>query len=228
VCRSVVATDWPRCYQCNQALKQLPVTADVVAPLAIAVKHEQLARELWVYKYRSEPLVRRKLTLGLAAVLWRFLEVHEVHIAEAVNLDADDFGIVSCVPSTTGRVGEHPLRLIVSNIRVTRDRYRDLLVVNEEVTQERRFDANRWKVTEPLVEGAAILLIDDTWTTGSRTQSAAAALRSAGAAKVAAVLMGRHFNREPPEPYRQDAERYYRMVHGLSWDWDLCCIDRDR
>jgi orotate phosphoribosyltransferase len=46
-----------------------------------------------------------------------------------------------------------------------------------------------------LRDDPAVLLIDDTWTTGGNAQSAALALRAAGAAKVAAVVIGRHFDR---------------------------------
>jgi predicted amidophosphoribosyltransferase len=45
-----------------------------------------------------------------------------------------------------------------------------------------------------LRDDPAVLLIDDTWTTGN-AQSTALALRAAGAAKVAAVVIGRHFDR---------------------------------
>jgi hypothetical protein len=43
----------------------------------------------------------------------------------------------------------------------------------------------------PLVEGARVLLLDDTYVSGARAQSAAAALRLAGAASVVVVVLGR-------------------------------------
>jgi hypothetical protein len=57
--------------------------ADVVVPIALAVKREQLAHELWHYKYDVDPSVRARLTMRLGAVLWRFLGQHEKHIAGA-------------------------------------------------------------------------------------------------------------------------------------------------
>jgi hypothetical protein len=42
------------------------------------------------------------------------------------------------------------------------------------------------------VPGARVLLIDDTWTTGSSAQSAAMALRRAGAHAVVTLVLGRH------------------------------------
>ncbi|MFC7729816.1 hypothetical protein [Actinomadura keratinilytica] len=44
------------------------------------------------------------------------------------------------------------------------------------------------------MEGRTVLLIDDTWTTGSRIQSASHTLKAAGAAKVVAVVLGRRVN----------------------------------
>ena len=47
-----------------------------------------------------------------------------------------------------------------------------------------------------LPTGQAVLLIDDTWTTGASAQGAAAALKAAGVRPVAAVVIGRHLNGE--------------------------------
>jgi adenine/guanine phosphoribosyltransferase-like PRPP-binding protein len=41
------------------------------------------------------------------------------------------------------------------------------------------------------------LLLDDTWTSGGTAQSAAVALKQAGARSVAVVVLGRHL---PPAP----------------------------
>lgn len=50
VCHTSVAGSYPLCYQCRRARSALSVTADAVAFTALAVKTQQLARELWVYK----------------------------------------------------------------------------------------------------------------------------------------------------------------------------------
>ena len=61
-----------------------------------------------------------------------------------------------------------------------------------------------------------VLLIDDTWTTGANAQSAAAALKRAGAGPVAAVVIGRHLNRGWGSNDSQ--------LNGLPkpFDWDHC------
>ena len=89
------------------------------------MKREQLAHELWHYKYDVDPSVRTRLTMRLSAVLWRFLGQHEKHIAEAVA--EAEFEIVTTVPGTREREGEHPLERIVGTIvGQTKDRYQPL------------------------------------------------------------------------------------------------------
>ena len=79
---------------------------------------------------------------------------------------------------------------------------------------------NRFR-TEKTAAGASVLLIDDTWVSGASAQSAAAALRLAGARHVAIVVLGRHVNpadpatgplaaRLAPAPYDPDT----CAVHG--------------
>ena len=50
-----------------------------------------------------------------------------------------------------------------------------------------------------LVQGGSdVLVVDDTWVSGGSAQSAAAALKLAGARRVAVVVLGRHVN--PADP----------------------------
>jgi len=48
-------------------------------------------------------------------------------------------------------------------------------------------------VPENIQAGTSVLVIDDTFTKGSRVQSASSALKSAGAATVGVMCIGRHF-----------------------------------
>ena len=63
-----------------------------------------------------------------------------------------------------------------------------------------------------------MLLIDDTWTTGANAQSAAAALKDAGAGTVAAVVIGRHLNRD----WHENDLRLRAL--GESFDWEHCAL----
>jgi glutamine phosphoribosylpyrophosphate amidotransferase len=184
------------------------------------VKSEQLAHELWHYKYDTDRKVRARLGIKLAAVLWRFLREHEHHIAEAAGIS--HFDAVTSVPGTKQRDGAHPLDLIVSKvIGQTRDRYGQLLELGPNGTAEgRAVLADRYRAARAFRQEANVLVIDDTWTTGGRAQSAALALREAGAAKVAVVIVGRHFDRS-----FGTCESYYQQARRRAFTWDRCCLE---
>jgi orotate phosphoribosyltransferase len=58
------------------------------------------------------------------------------------------------------------------------------------------------------------------WTTGASAQSAAAALRDAGAEYVSAVVVGRYLNRD----YADNQRRLAPLVG--AFDWDVCVVCR--
>ncbi|MDX2546735.1 hypothetical protein ACOT81_27740 [Streptomyces sp. WI04-05B] len=191
VCRGMANNGYPTCWPCQQATKILGTdVADAVVPVSLALKGEQYANELWRYKNTVGPQ-QEYFRMGLAAVLWRFLALHEACIAAHCAVPA--FDTVTSVPSTSGRPS-HPLRDIVADmVAVTRSRHRDLLSPTPDAAALGRV-ASSQRYTSSALWGNNVLLIDDTWTTGNHVQSAAAALKSAGAGSVAVVVLGRHLN----------------------------------
>jgi hypothetical protein len=221
VCWTAVDPEFRLCFQCNAVRNRFRQgLADVVVPIALAVKREQLAHELWHYKYDVDPSVRSRLTIRLGAVLWRFLGQHEKHIAEAIGIP--EFSIVTTVPGTRQREDNHPLEDIVGAIvGQTRDRYEPLLALGQEGTApSHTLAADRYRAMRALKGDPAVLLVDDTWTTGGNAQSAALALHTAGAAKVATVVIGRHFDRD-----FRDCETYYQQAKAIRFTWDSCCLE---
>jgi hypothetical protein len=188
--------------------------------MALAVKRQQLAHELWHYKYDVDLAVRRRLEIRLAAVLWRFLAQHEACVARTLGVPS--FSIVTTVPGTRKRDDEHPLaRITRTLVHQTRTRYQELLTLGPHASApERTVLADRYRPTRSLTDGPAVLLIDDTWTTGARAQSAAIALHKAGAAEVAVIVIGRHFDRG-----YGSGESYYRQARAQHFSWDKCCLD---
>jgi orotate phosphoribosyltransferase len=57
------------------------------------------------------------------------------------------------------------------------------------------------RVGDP-VAGRDVLVVDDTWVSGGSAQSAAAALKLAGARRVAVLVLGRHVNPADPASAR--------------------------
>jgi predicted amidophosphoribosyltransferase len=222
VCWTAVDPAYEVCYPCLVARRafQPRRLADVVVPIALAVKREQLAHELWHYKYDTDARTRLVLEVKLAAVLWRFLEQHEVHIAQAVGVS--QFDIVTTVPGTRQRAAEHPLARLVSRvIGQTEDRYEQLLELGPSGTDtSRAVLADRYRPTRAVPGRPGVLLIDDTWTTGGHAQSAVLALRDAGAARVGVVVIGRHFDRG-----FGPSEAYYQRARKVTFTWERCCLE---
>jgi hypothetical protein len=222
MCWTAVDPAYSLCYQCYIARGEYGRRrlADVVVPIALAVKREQLAHELWHYKYDPDATVRRRLETRLAAVLWRFLGQHESHVAEAV--DVAGFDIVTTVPGTRKRDDEHPLvRIVGTLVGQTRDRYESLLELGPSGADESRAVLlDRYRPTRTLSDRPSVLLIDDTWTTGGRAQSAVLALREAGAATIAVAVIGRHFDRA-----FGPGEAYYQQARRRKFTWEQCCLE---
>ena len=192
------------------------LAADTVVPISLAVKDKQLAIELWRYKNASDEATRNTLRPRLAAVLWRFLSQHERCVAQAAGAEA--FEVVTTVPSTQGR--PTPVQRIARAVGPAREKYKALLSANPAVEPGRSIRRDRYLVSdEHDVEGASVLLIDDTWTSGGHAQSAAAALKLAGAEHVAVVVIGRHFN-----PAYGPSSKYLRAAQQTAFDWDQCCV----
>ncbi len=151
-------------------------------PVAYAVKGGRHARNLWQYKSDACDEVAAGAALSLLALILVFLRDHGTCAWHSVGEPTH----VTVVPSARGRPGEHPLRALIApyltwswaNLSARPDQ------------RERDLDPERFSA-EP-VPGGRVLLIDDTWTTGASAQSAAMALRRAGARTVATVVIGRH------------------------------------
>jgi predicted amidophosphoribosyltransferase len=201
-----------RCYACTTGEQHL----DQIVPISYSVAHEHLHHALAGYK-RSSGLAAERAIRELAATLWRFLGMHEACVAAAAG--ARRFELVTTVPSSdAARDRHHPLRRIVGElVGPTRERHERLLMRTQHEAPSRRFVSERYRAVRPL-DGASVLLIDDTWTTGASAQSAAAALKAAGAGRVAVVVIGRHLNREWHENDRR--------LRGITapFDWSSCAL----
>jgi predicted amidophosphoribosyltransferase len=215
VCRTCfnLTAGFDECYACTRSEHHL----DAVAPISYSVAHEQLHHALAAYK-RVNGDVGRRLALQLASVLWCYLDAHERCVARAVG--ASTFDVITTVPSRDAdRDERHPLRWIVAEVvGLTRDRHERLLIRTQTPTKPHLYDPDKYETVRCLT-GEAILLIDDTWTTGATAQSAARALKAAGAGPVAAVVIGRHVNRE----WHDNDRRLSTLPRPFDWTRCVFC-----
>jgi hypothetical protein len=202
-----------RCYSCSRS--ELWLAA--VVPISYSVGREQLHHALRGYK-RFAGEIARRLTVELAAVLWRFIAIHERCLAHAAGVPS--FGLVTTVPSgDRARDESHPLRRIAGElVGPLRGRYEPLLRRSLLEVPPRQIHHRKFEPTRQLA-GEAVLLIDDTWTTGASSRSAAAALTLAGAGPVGAVVIGRYLNRS----WHENDRRLRALMRPFEWQRCVLC-----
>ena len=168
--------------------------ADAVAPIGYAVRGEPLADDL--RRYKSERAAAAEVAAAAARLremLGAFLAGHGRSVWAAAGMSGGP-SAVAVVPSGQGRPGAHPLvGLVRSCVALPLVR---LSIAPREI-HTRGVNPGWVRVDDP-VGGADILVVDDTWVSGGSAQSTAAALKLAGARRVAVVVLGRHVN--PADP----------------------------
>lgn len=220
-CRGPVTSNYVQCYRCHESSRALgSMGLDAVAVISLAPRQEQMGRDLTTYKHPNVPShLRASRSLGLAAVVWRWLAVHERCIARTAG--SAGFDLVTTVPSTRGRASTHPLTTVVGELVTdARQRARDLLTLSRADLGQRVLAQDRFVANADL-QGHDVLVIDDTWTTGAKIQSAGAALKAAGAGTVAGLAIGRWINAD----YANNAA-WLTDKRRFPWVWDECCLCR--
>lgn len=220
VCRTFIGPDFPTCYPCHDQ----PDHLDVVVPITYSEHAGQMHLALWSYKNGRFEEERRYAMVRLTAILWRFLDTHEDCVARAAG--ARDFDLVVTVPSSTPErdKARKGLRQMVKWCTPIAERYERVLRATGDVPEGRNYAQNRYRA-ERRIEGARVLLIDDTWTAGGHAQSAAYTLREAGASNVALVVIGRHFHREWKVVRGEEVTNGDRFDQLPPFDWSICAAE---
>jgi len=127
--------------------------------------------------------------LNLAALLSVFYSEHEARFTAQLGGQPT---LVAVVPSKRGRTFENqPLRKAVSAIMALKEKLQNVIrFVPERPSGRQQYTPDAFQCTRDL-SGERILLIEDTWTTGATSISAAGALRLAGAESVGIVALAR-------------------------------------
>jgi orotate phosphoribosyltransferase-like protein len=138
--------------------------------------------------YKNHPIraQRERRMQVVAQLLSSAMQLHEHCFSAVAGVPVS----VRCVvPSLTYRSGVHPLVSVAESVGLVVD---SVLTPGLDARCDRRVRAGKFAVNPATdVEGRHVLVIDDVWTTGSNAQSAALALRRAGAAVVSVLVIGR-------------------------------------
>jgi hypothetical protein len=192
VCATPVG-GYPLCWRCrdHQSFSGL---ADVVVPLAYAIDGTESAAVVRNYKNHPLRMERERCGSIIRALLRLGMLLHERCIGAVVGQPVSARVVI---PSLTNRLGAHPMMSIAESLGLIGD---VALKPSLDARCDRVVDSEKFTI-DGAVKGRHMLVIDDVWTTGSNAQSAALALRRAGAAAVSVMLIARWLNpRHPLSP----------------------------
>jgi hypothetical protein len=190
VCRGPRRARFALCFCCQATTGQLRLPLTPVVAMAHYRLGDALHGHLRGYKDAALSEARRVHTAHLAARLrsWFTADDHRL-----VRRFASGWDVVATVPSSC-RPGVAPVDAVVAAVPEL-GRHAPLLIRGPEATghlvaARRGFELADGEDRSSLV-GRRVLVVDDTVITGSRAQSAAAALRISGAHVVGILVLGR-------------------------------------
>lgn len=185
VCATPVA-GYSHCYRCNDH-RQTSGTADLVAPLTYAIAGRQSGYVMRGYKAQP-PVAEHRAIMAMLMIVG--IADHADCAARILDAELSHWAVV---PSLPAKAGPHPLRELVAGAaggaEVT-------LTAHKSPKDPRALSASHFRTDDVLPPGSHVLLMDDTWTGGGHVQSAALALRAAGAECVSVLVAARWLREE--------------------------------
>ena len=174
------------CWRCEQD-RRVPGVADLVVPLVYAIGGTQSATLLWHYKDDPIRTVREHHTLILNWLLYLGISLHERCVGAVVG---SPVSVRMTIPSLRGRAEPHPFSALAQWMNAVGGSV--ALAPAPSAMCDRVVSEGKFVVSpDTRLDGQHVLLLDDTWTTGSNAQSAALTVRRAGAAAVSVMVVGR-------------------------------------
>jgi predicted amidophosphoribosyltransferase len=212
---------YARCYSCNQVRGLVTHPLGLVVPISLTRTdmEAQLHNVLRDYKYATDEGVRDQHRLHIAALLLRFLARHAPCIERAAGTRIDT---ITVVPSKQGRPGAHPLEQAIALARSLEKRHVRLLTPGPG-TIGRNAPADDGFIASVSARGRRVLVVDDTFTSGAKLQSAASALTLGGATVVAGLVLGRVIDVSNDE-YPEKAALWKERIR-VPFSFDVCCLE---
>ena len=172
------------CYQCQRRRGRTGL-ADATGFLAYAVAGRQSGYVMQGYKARP-PVPEHRTIVTLLVLLGL---ARHAGCAGRASVPVTHW---ATVPSLPAQPGEHPLHAIVRRLAPGSE---VALAAADEVESSRDLAPGHVRAAA-LPAGAHVLLVDDTWARGGHAQSAALALRAAGASRISVLVAARWINED--------------------------------
>ena len=204
--------DFHSCYQCGNEYAPSSETSDLRGFVSYGWDNSQSATVMYGYK---DAVGNRQAQRVVNVLL--FYALHE-HLACTTHPQYGQPTMWAAVPSLRQR--GHPQVLHTMTASLLRNMPEAQMAPSEDVRSPRSFRPENFAVAS-LVTGQHVVLIDDTWTTGGHAESAAAALKRAGAARVTMLVLARWL-----DPRRGNTEEFIKTKLTRDFDPDLCPFGR--
>jgi hypothetical protein len=213
------------CFCCATVSAALGSALAPVVPITTCAAPGPVLRMLRGYKDLAAADGRHHFTDRLADVLGPFLAHHDACLASLLGGRPE---VLVPVPPTK-RPGPPPLVRVVEGAGLAAGRTTGWDWAPDVLQRGVGRLDHLWASPDGFVvsdaerarlRGRRVVLLDDTLTTGATAQSAAAAVRAAGASAVAIVVLGRVVR--PAASYRE--ARYWASVDVAPYRPDRCCI----
>lgn len=202
---------YARCWSCKQLFSAAPGDlSGMMVPMSTAKNPSTWYSKLVGYKH-FEP----ENQLAVAALSHLFVTTHK---GEIEGLLGGEIDAITIVPSTRGRTFENqPLRHTLERSPYFRDKLQPLVSYRTGTTVPRQTYTPEAFPCRREAEDARILLVEDTWVSGSKAVSAAGALIEAGARSVVIAAVARLV--EKPGYFPADHPYYQRAAEAHDYSW---------
>lgn len=219
VCRGCPGPGWTLCWSCARVLAQVSRPCRQVVPVTLYRVGTPLHAILRCYKDTASSAARRRHATTVAALLGRHLFDH----GRCLGGGRRPWDVITVVPSTSGGAGDHPMVAALSLVPWLASQHRALLARTGAGLGHLRAADDAFAVTRP-VAGWRVVVVDDTYTSGARAQSAASALALAGATVVAVVPVGRLID----PSWRPHRASWWNERSRETYSFSRCCLEADR
>ena len=210
VCRGHRDEAEPMCGSCRVCRDRLSSVCEVV-PISLYCKPSPMRDRLRHYKESDDAGLRHQLSQEIAALVERFFGENRMRLE-------DHFGGWDsvCVVPSSDREPPHPLETALTEFgaHACGPLVRHLKRGSSEIGH-RRPNAQLFEPASA-VTGRRVLLLDDVFTTGARSQSAASTLRNAGALVPLVVAVARRVNPDWRPAVRQWWDRQSEQPFALD------------
>jgi hypothetical protein len=220
VCHGYRRRGFELCLGCQRVRRQVTGFCQLVVPVTLARSGTSpLYRVLCSYKDDRRPERLRRGDAGaVAALLSRFVSLHGGCIARAASACWD---CVATVPSSGAHRGVHPLVRLVAATPGLCERHVELLERGRAPIGHLQASDDGYVAAD--AAGRRVLLVDDTYTSGARAQSAASALRLGGARVVAILAVARLVR-----PGFVNGAAFWQRQRLRGFDPATCCLEARR